>query len=782
MVNSAFQWGTQAAGMQQSPGYVMGQRPSDTFFVSYGGSERLESSHKKLMGHINILDALRAQGGGAEELADRADAFGPMATAYLGQYNTVQQAMGGNLDDFSRRMLGGATSISGGGTLAGAPGGNSWQRQQAFHEQHLARARSLGTSILDRAYTDPKTGVRNPFNIQKDFTRGFQIEQVADVVTQLGYEGSVAWMNRDGTVRTDNENMDMVDRRLGKLAAARNVFGDADVNTLQQKTQGLLGSSLGSNDDASTKILQQISAEARVLNKDVDNMVKSREVIKNTLVAINKARDSRGVNLTYDGSGSVSGDLEVTANAIGSIVDHATAGLPQKVQEGMGRNMTRTMIKDIDSDAGRLAKLMQSAVMSGEVSQDDYSAFLQATRAGNTRGASDIARRSIRDVDKIMNNQQLYENTVGYMTDEGIRRMGSKEAYQEYGEMLTTERVEAIGRGAHHQTQDRMIQQRVRRQMGNMRRLYRMTGVKEDERTDEEKMADYKQGLVKGANAYKSAEMTKLENDRDSGLITKGQFIERSANLDLEIQDDIDAINMIEADNVSELRGMVRSGKAGVSEARADKIADVADATFQSNRERRYVEKVKGTGKLESRIRLDFLKSRGFISGEDAKEILAMDDKADREARIEGIVKDKFGPDDARAEEKYRSQTDAEIKRERARSMSDKMSSSDRGMVTDHLTEQNRKHTLGGIQKQGARGTVVKQTADDDMEAAEKLAKDKNNVEKVASGIESLIKAITDGREANMENYEDGALKVKVINPNDLKTQKSMVEDGSGGK
>lgn len=798
MVNSAFQWGTQAAGMQQSPGYVMGQRPSDTFFVAYGGSQRLQDSHQKLMRHVSILDALRAQGGDAEDLADKASDFGPMATAYLGQYNVVQQAMGGNIDAFSRRMVGGATSIAGGGTLSnydvgGRPEGRSWRRQQAFHQEHLDRARSLGTAILNETYgvrdatgefKRDKTGrvITDPFNANKDFTRGFQIEQVADVVNQLGYEGQVAWRDKHDKLRTNADNMASIDRRLGKLAAARNVFGDADVNTLQQKTESLLGSSLGANDDASREILQQISAEARVLNKDVDNMVKSREVIKNTLIAINKARDSRGVNLTYDGSGSVSGDLEVTANAVGSLVDHATKGLPQKVQEGMARNMTRTLVKDIDSDAGRMARLMQAAALSGEVSQEDYAAFMQGIRSGNTAGATRIARASIRDLDKVMSDQVLYENTISHMTRAGIDQLGSKEEFQKANKAYTEQRIDDIAQGAHHQHQTRYNQAAGRRMTENMRTMRKITGVKEDERTDAEKMADYRARIKGASKTYMKQELADLQHRLDTGDITQDEFDTMSANVRQAYEDDMAALDRIKADNLGELRGRIKSGKSGIAVERAGKYTDIADEGYRSGRYSRYMKKVADSGKLDSAVRLQMLEGTGQITGEQVDEIMAIEDKEERAARVKELQEKYFEGDEG---VRKRFERDVENKRDQIRRkyIEKKPGSVTKGMVGSESEAAGKQSAADAVLRKREEAEATKEAKTDDAKAAEKLAQDKTNAEKVASGAAELIKAIKEGMQDNLEAYADGdALKVKIINPNDVKTEESLVKSGSGGK
>jgi hypothetical protein len=759
--------------MQQSPGYIMGQRPSDTFFVTYSGNKNLDDAHQEMMRGFNVMDSLRRKGGAAADFADMADKFGPMATAYLGQHDPVRQAMGGNIDLFSRRILGGATSISGGGTLA-SPGldgfENTWERQQKFHRQHLTHAMNLGKELRQRSYVGGDI-----FNPNTNFTKGFQIEEIADVVNQLGYEGQVKWD------KTTDQNANVVGRRLGKLAAARNVFGDADVNVLQQKTEGLLGTSLGANDEASAKILAQISAEARVLNKDVDNMVKSREVIKNTLISINKARDSRGVNLTYDGSGSISGDLEVKAQAIGSIVDHATAGLPQKVQEGMSRNMTRTLLKDVDSDAGRLATLMQNAMMSGEVSQKDYGQFMRALRSGNTRGASDIARRRIENVDQIMSDQVLYENTISWMQDYSIKNVfkGDKDKYQEEMRKQTTRTVDAIGEGGYHQGQDRMLQGQGRTIRQRMQRLTRLTGVEEDERTDAEKMREFRDNLRQAATAHKDAEIVRADNMLKAGKINKDQHKAMVQAATQGAKEDIAAIGLIKADSVEDLADKVRSGYAGVSEERADSLVMKAGHKFLTNRHKRLVDKVKGTGKLETAVALKFLEGRGGLTGSQAEDIMAIEDEDERKRAI-AAAEEKFFKGDKTALAAYRRHVQEEIDHRTKVDTSTKMGSGGKGGVTDATTDATRKLIVGGQQKRDARGPVVGEAMSDDANAAENLAKDKNNMQKLISGISELITAIAEGKKDNLANYADGdTLKVKIVK-NEDKAEISLLSDGGG--
>jgi hypothetical protein len=778
MVNTAYQMGTNMMGMSQSPGFVMGQRPSDTMFVVNGGSQRNQKAHEDLVGHINIINSLRNTGGEAGNIASTASGYDNMANSYLSQFDFVKQATGGNLDEFSRRMIGGATSIAGGGDLTNAPGANSWQKQMAFHQQHVQRAKSFGKSILDSAYVGG-----DATKVNKSFTRGFKIEEVADVVSQLGYEGGVSWTNRDGSKRSDEQNKDVVSQRLGKLAAARNVFGEGDVNSLQQQTQQLLGSSLGSNDDASGKILQQISAEARVLNKDVKNMVKSREVIKNTLVSLNKARDSRGVNLTYDGTGSISGDMEVTANAIGSLVDHATAGLPGKTQAAMSRNMTRTLIKDVDSDAGQLAKLMQAGMMSGEVSKEDYNIFQQAQRSGNTRGASDIARRTIKDVDKIMSDKVLFENTIGWMNEGAIKNQfgGNVAEFQKANAGYSTQRVRNIALGGSAQQATRMQEMGTKRRLNDMRKIRRITGVEEDEYTDENKIADYKKDLAIGAGNQAENEKTIQRQKHQRGDLTDDQLKEKLAEIDSTLADDLVSIKGVSGDSVSDVRGAIRSGKVGISEARADNISDVADAGFTKRRARKYFKKVQKSGKLGAYTQLDSLVARKAISKDQMAEIMDIDDKEERQQKIEGIIGEHFGGD-TRQEDIFRKQTSAEAGRMTNMYLRDVTLSGDRGFI-DHKTYASRNKLSNAVGKQAGKSKDISDAATDDMKASESLAGDKNNAEKILSGIQELAAAVTDGQKANLDTYgEGGVLKVKIINPEEVKpSDPPMVESGSGG-
>jgi hypothetical protein len=624
LVNDAYRMGTTGMGIPPSPGYIMGQSPSDTLYVANYGSYRNQQAHKKLMGHLKMTEYLRGMGGDAEDFADDASDYGGMANVYLSQLTPVQQAMGGNIDLFSRRMVGQATSIRGIGGPYSMQGKTIWQKQKNFHDQSIANATVLGQDIMNKAYIDG-----DPFNVNKKFTRGFQIEEIADVVSQLAYTGDVNFKGDPDEFRV--RNMKAVGHRLSKLSASRGVFGDQDVNTLQQRTESLLGSRLGTDDEVSTRILQGIAAEARLLNKDVENMVKSREVIKNTLISLNKARDSRGINLTYDGSGSVSGELEMAAMAIGSTIDHATKGMPKHLAAGHAKNMTQFMVTQRESPAGRMATLMKMGYLSGEVDERSYEQFRRAIRAGDTPGASKIATATLPNLEHVMANDTLYANAYSIMYKKGIERHGGMDAYTKALAKETLLAEPDKGRGGALQ-----LARNVRlREAASMRDDVRTIGDRfdidmEDVYSEEEQLRDYKLDLEEGVRQRARYDRAQLKDAKNAGVLigrdaegnlvetkmTKELYNKKMAEIAKQERLDLQTVRNMRGDSIEEIEERIQSSEAGIEGGRGDLIAAVANANNARRQKNKMMDAVEASGNVKAYVQLGRLHKRGAIDTE----------------------------------------------------------------------------------------------------------------------------------------------------------------------
>jgi hypothetical protein len=770
-------------------------------YVTSYGSAANQAGHKKLIQHLKMTEALRGMGGDAEDFADDASEYGGMANVYLSQLGPVQQAMGGNVDLFSRRMIGNATSISGLGGPFRMQGANVWQKQKAFHDQSIANATRLGQDIMNQTYIDG-----NPLDVNKKFTRGFSIEEIADVSAQLAYTGDVNFRGDERDFR--RRNMKAISGRLGKLSAARNVFGDQDVNTLQERTESLLGSSVGTDDEQSTRILQGIAAEARVLNKDVENMVKAREVIKNTLLSLNKARDSRGINLTYDGSGSITGDLEVTAVHMGSLIDHATAGMPKRVADGMARNMTRQMTKDQESPAARVAKLMQAGMLSGEVDKTSYNQYMAALRSGDTEAASQLARESLPGLDDAMSDPYLYNNALSIMTEKGIREAGSESEYRKRVEHSTKMRDNAIYQGGSLQRNDRLREAENRARRSDIATLERKYDIDlEDAYSEEEQLQGYRDDLITGARVRAREDKGLLERMKNSGVyigqdeegrwvsepMTEAIYQRELKKIDNQEAMDIRTLRAMQGDSIEELNRKILGGKHGIELGRGKTMTTVAESRSSRRSKAKLVDAITASGNVTAYAQLERLREMETIDRDEMEDIRDMDPK-ERAQRISELVDKTFG-DDRRRRTAFNKEVSAEVTRinnslmrkpDKEKEMKFGEFDLSVGSIlqafgVDAKEISTSQHMMNAIWNTSATVPDRADASKEDAEAAKALGMDKNTTEKLTEGIQNLVKALNEGRRDDEKNYEGNALKVHIVNPNDLKdNQTTLTKDGGG--
>ena len=517
LVNSGYGFINRMMGME-APQLTTGMNPSDVYYSYHAGGRVLDAARQQMANAVNpIFDMMKAAGGGS--LVDQArQSFGPAASAYLSNLPTVQKAMGGNIDLYTRKIIASATStMTPIMPMAGMAG------RHIYHDDASQAAGLFGASVLQDIY-------RGGVTPDRTLTRGFKVEEIADVITSLGQEGKLRNSDIARGLRTGDQ--DLVDRaidsnkqalgkRMEMLSAARNVFGAKGASALQADVSDLLGA-MGTDDSMAGRTLEKISAMAKSLNLDVKAMTESRKVLSETFRALDAQMDVSG-GLAGVGNKSRFGMDVAAGQAVGDMIDVMTFDMTGPGQAQARADLGKAFAQARNTSAGRLSRIMRMAEATGGLDPGAMKDFTQAMRTGDIGAATDIARRAaensgLGDIDQIINDPQQFANALGHLALEIKDQYGEEEGnkrIQDAQQRIATDI--AFGRPGQR---DNLYQAgRMRDMQREIRDLSRQSGISLPRRSSEERQALYKRDLEDAARKEFDTRMENAKSDEERDAI-----------------------------------------------------------------------------------------------------------------------------------------------------------------------------------------------------------------------------------------------------------------------